>query len=476
MDKSSPAYRKALFLRTVLQNPWIMNGLKPWPDGRKGPSMKQAEFLALADVKEVMYGGGAGGGKSEGALMAALQFVDVPGYAALILRRTFTELSQADGLIDRAAQWLANTEAKWDGTNHKWRFPSGASLSFGHMDTEADREKYRGAAYQFICFDELTDFHEKEYRFLFRCLRGPPTGQLAEVPLRMRSTTTPGGRGHAWVKKRFEIATGGPPVGAPRRWIPAKLDDNPGLNKEEYRDSLKDMPETERRQHEKGDWSDFKGERFKPDTWPSFWDLHAQAWAVPIGDQRKVYRLEELVFIIAVDWATSDKKTTNCTSMGCGALTPDNTILLMDVVNEHIDLEHCVPRLARFCKKWKPHLVGCEAAAFQAALANECRRHREIPEVRRLMPGSARHAKLIRAQPAILMGQNRRIFLPDESADWIEPFETQLSAFTGVEKDEEDDMVDMLAYLCLMAQDLRPTRKEGEGEGPILLYEGRGQI
>ncbi len=148
----------------------------------------------------------------------------------------------------------------------------------------------------------------------------------------------------------------------------------------------------------------------------------------------------------------------------------------MDVVNERLDLEQCVPTLARFCRKWHPHLVGCEALAFQAALANECRKYREIPEVRRLMPGSAQGAKLKRAIPAIIMGENGRIFLPEEEAEWQDPFVAQLSAFTGVEKDEEDDMVDMLAYLCIMAQDLRPQRSQSEGEGPIVLYDGRGQI
>jgi hypothetical protein len=453
----------ALFRRTVLENQWIKH--KPHP--------RQAEFLSLADVKEVMYGGAAAGGKSDALLMAALQFVDVPEYAAILFRRTFTQLMESEGLIERAHGWLDATEARWDGTSHKWRFPAGATLSFGTM--EDGPQKYRGAAYQFIGFDELTDFDEREYRYLYRCLRKPAEGQKAEIPLRMRSSTTPGGRGHAWTKRRFEIATGGPPVGGKRRWIPAKLEDNPTTDKEEYEESLGEMPDQERRQHE-GDWSDFKGDCFTPDTWPFFWDLRAQAWAVPIGDQRKVFRQDELVFIIAVDWATSENGKADCTAMGCGALTPDNTILLMDVLNVRIDLEHVVPHLAEFCRKWKPNLVGCEASGFQASLANECRRHREIPEVRRLKPGSVKHAKRIRAQPAVLMGQNKRIFLPNDFAPWVEPFKTQLAAFTGLERSEEDDMVDMLAYLCLMAQDLRPTRKEGEGEGPILLYEGRGQI
>jgi phage terminase large subunit-like protein len=456
-----PHERKAMFQRTVLENPWI----------RHKPFLKQAEFLALADVLEVMYGGAAGGGKSDALLMAALQFVEVPNYAAILFRRTFTELAQAEGLIDRAADWLAKTDAKWDGVNHKWTFPSGATLSFGHMDEANARERYRGSAFQFIGFDELTDFNEREYTFLFRCLRKPVDGMLSQVPLRMRSTTTPGGRGHAFVKKRFEIASGGPPPGSQRRWVKALLDDNSALDKKSYLESLKEMPELERRQHEKGDWSDFKGERFQPDDWPRFVDLKAEAWSVRRSAmQRHVWIRDQLIIITSADWASAGKRKSNSTAILTGGLCPDGTILLFDCLCEKLKLEDDVPALAKVCGTWHPHIVGCEADGFQAALANDCRRYKEIPEVRRLKTGG--QGKLKRALPAILMGENGRIYLPEE-APWLDTFSTQLAAFTGVEKDEEDDIVDALAYLAIMAQQLRgapAARREAE---PCVLYEGR---
>ena len=51
------------------------------------PTPKQRAFLLMNDVKEVLYGGSAGGGKSVAQLMAALQFVDIPGYSAILLER-----------------------------------------------------------------------------------------------------------------------------------------------------------------------------------------------------------------------------------------------------------------------------------------------------------------------------------------------------------------------------------------------------
>ena len=74
-------------------------------------------FLCLDWKPEVFYGGAAGGGKSDALLMGALQYVDVPGYHALILRRTFAELSLPEALMERANEWLGPTDAVWNSTN-----------------------------------------------------------------------------------------------------------------------------------------------------------------------------------------------------------------------------------------------------------------------------------------------------------------------------------------------------------------------
>ena len=93
------ALRAELLRRTKTKT----TGLTRWVP--HSPTPKQAEFLAC-QAKEVFYGGAAGGGKSDALLMAALAYVDVPGYAALLLRRTFADLSLPGALMDRAHQWL----------------------------------------------------------------------------------------------------------------------------------------------------------------------------------------------------------------------------------------------------------------------------------------------------------------------------------------------------------------------------------
>lgn len=207
------------------------------------PYPKQFEFLKL-DCDEALYGGAAGGGKSDALLMAALQYVHVPGYSALILRRTFQDLMRADAIMARADEWLRGTPARWKADTRTWHFPSGATLSFGYFDTVRDRDNYQGGAWQFIAFDELTQFPEPWYLYLFSRLR--KTHQ--EVPLRMRAATNPGGIGHDWVYKRF-IAPGAPN----RPFVPARLEDNPSVDPS-YRESLRKLDAVTRAQLEDGQW------------------------------------------------------------------------------------------------------------------------------------------------------------------------------------------------------------------------------
>lgn len=97
----------------------------------------------------MFYGGAAGGAKSSALLMAALEFVDVKGYAAVLLRRTYADLSKPGALMDRAHQWLRGTSAKWNEQKKQWTFPSGATLTFGYLENENDKYQYQGAEYQF---------------------------------------------------------------------------------------------------------------------------------------------------------------------------------------------------------------------------------------------------------------------------------------------------------------------------------------
>ena len=217
------------------------------------PNLKQRVFLCLDDVQEVGYGGAAGGGKSDGLLMGALQYVDVPGYAALILRRTFSALTAPGGLISRAHLWLDHTDARWEAGLRQWVFPSGAILKFGYLQHDKDLYQYQSTEYQYIGFDEATQFTEHQYTFLFSRMRG--TTDIG-VPWRMRSGTNPGSLGHAWYAPRFRLGSDykTDPMPPDRAFVPAYIRDNPALNEARYLKSLRQLDPVLFAQLAKGNW------------------------------------------------------------------------------------------------------------------------------------------------------------------------------------------------------------------------------
>jgi hypothetical protein len=191
--------------------------------------------------------------------MAALQYVDVPGYSALLLRKTYPELSQPGGLMDRAQEWLAGQGPRWKETEHTWAFPSGAKLAFGYLQRATDRYRYQGAEFDFVGFDELTHFDEVDYRYLFSRLR---RREGSRIPARMRAATNPGGRGHRWVRRRFidrepdpDDVADTPEKCAARIFIPARLADNPGVDIKAYMRALEELDEQSRLQLLEGDWN-----------------------------------------------------------------------------------------------------------------------------------------------------------------------------------------------------------------------------
>ncbi len=244
------------------------------------PTPKQEEFLNARE-DEVLYGGAAGGGKSEALLMfSILRRVTIPKSRGLILRRTFPELERS--LILRSHELLAGA-AKWQEQKRRWIFWNGSILEFGYCERDEDVYKYQSAEYEDICFDELTQFTEFQYTYLMSRCRTSKKG----VRTFIRAATNPGGPGHVWVKARFiDVAPPGtawqdPASGLARRFIPAKLRDNPYLAGSQYEKMLDELPEAERRALKEGDWDIVAGQYYpefrrdihvvKPFPIPDWW-------------------------------------------------------------------------------------------------------------------------------------------------------------------------------------------------------------
>lgn len=184
-------------------------------------------------------------------LMAALQFVDIPGYSAILFRKTYADLSLPGALIDMSKQWLMpfveSKEIKWSEKEKQYTFPSGATLNFGYLESDNDCYRYQGAEFQFIGMDEVTHISPNNYRYLFSRLRKPKSLQ---VPLRFRATANPGGQFGEYYYQRFFVE--GPDKG--RIFIGAGLDDNPYLDADAYRESLDELDPVERERLLNGNW------------------------------------------------------------------------------------------------------------------------------------------------------------------------------------------------------------------------------
>ena len=135
---------------------------------------RQEAFLRIPD-KEVFYGGAAAGGKTTALLMAALQYADVPGYNALLVRTSLAELSLSCGTMDLAHSWLSNTKAYWSGDTEDVVVPQRRP---GHVRLPRRRHRPRtlpGTGYAMIGL-RAPRFPEPLYRGMFRSLRQPSGG------------------------------------------------------------------------------------------------------------------------------------------------------------------------------------------------------------------------------------------------------------------------------------------------------------
>ncbi len=202
--------------------------------------------------------------------MEALRQVANPRYNGILFRRTFPRLEAADGMIARSERWYPAYGGRFNASKYFWRFPSGARIYFGHMQREADKLDYQGSQFGFIGFDELTEFEQSQYMYLFTRCRVPAGSGLRAYS---RSATNPGNIGHNWVKRRFitvdivnrlkyfalidEVDTlvdRNHPDALSRAFFPALLADNPSADPDYRRRILMNPDPVERARLLGGDW------------------------------------------------------------------------------------------------------------------------------------------------------------------------------------------------------------------------------
>lgn len=225
---------------------------------------------------EALYGGAAGGGKSDALLCEALRQVSIPCYRGILFRDTVPQL---EALMSRSEELYpkAFKGAKFNENKKVWKFPDGGKIFFGYMQRDQDRFNYQGKPYDFIGMDELTHFSFVQYSYIKS--RNRPTGKGTRVY--MRYTANPDGKGMGWVKARF--VTPAPPMTTiketvnvknpsgktiqmvrDRIFVPSTVFDNQVLldNDPNYLATLASLPEAERNALLYGSWDSFSGQVF----------------------------------------------------------------------------------------------------------------------------------------------------------------------------------------------------------------------
>ena len=427
----------------------------------EAPTPRQQAFLLL-DCPEALFGGAAGGGKSSALLMAALQYVDVPGYAALVLRRTYADLSLPGAIMDRAHDWLQGTDARWSTQDKTWTFPSGATVTFGYLSNDNDKYRYQGAELQCICFDELTQFTAEQYTYLFSRLRRL---EGAAVPLRMRAASNPGGVGHGWVYERF-LPDLTPAAVKHRRetgriFIPSKLADNPYIDQAAYRRSLSELDDVTRAQLEDGLWVTDPAARPFDRAWWQGVNRYDHANPTPSG--RIVARYH------SYDTATKTGEHNAYTALVVGEITADYRLVIRHVWQDKL----MVPHLA---DKVRDHAIaGNRDDKLKAVIIEDMSSGTGI--VQTLGLGDAWLARLLvpfhpanygdkvrRAQQAALWCKRGCVLLPrpSDAAPWLADFERQLFGFPDV---EYKDMVDAFSQICIYVENYLAEGWRARGGG-----------
>lgn len=253
--------------------PWLPNG---------GPQ----HLARFCEADELLYGGEAGGGKTD--LLIGLALND--HRRSLILRRHNKEV---EGLVQRMEE-ITGSRDGFSGQSKIWRTRDQRIIQLGGCQHVDDWRNYQGVPKDLIAFDELANFLEAQYRAVIGWNRTTIPGQRVRVVAASNPPVTPEGQWIVtywgpWLQKdhpnpalpgelRYfttidgedvEVDGPGPVVvdGKPytdkrgnpiyprsRTFIPAELGDNPDLEESGYASRLASLPEGMREAMFEGDF------------------------------------------------------------------------------------------------------------------------------------------------------------------------------------------------------------------------------
>ncbi len=428
--------------------------------------------------------------------------VQYPGFSGLYLRRKGTNLKKgADNIIARSYAYFVPLGGKYNEGDKTWTFPNGSAIEFGSMNYESNKRDFQSAQYHRIAFDEVTEFTETQYTFMFTRLRKQVGFPIA---VGVRGGTNPGGIGHAWVKRRFVTkeaiaAMAGmdwrteTPQGfvfeAPdgRIFLPARLADNPHIDQEDYarRLTLRVGPILRARLLN-GDWTITEDSIFDV-GWLRYY-MQEGFLLNPMNSS-----LEELLEtgindrsmrrFVTVDTAgTSRDKAREQKgkppSWSCAAVwdtiahNNKQWLFLRDMKRDRVGYRDLERMVVSAIEEWEVPECWIENAHFGPALYD---RMKDLCPGLKLnmastqwgiIKGTGRPGKVERSTTLQTMMEDGRLFLPYAENSWLPDFEDEILGWTGNE-DETSDQIDVGSYAALVAtKEIAHTIMQGSGWMP----------
>lgn len=473
------------------------------------PHPRQAEFLTL-QCEEALFGGAAGGGKTETLLMWLAEGVTIPGYNAAIFRRYAVDTEGDESTLKaKSARLYPALGGRL--VDNRWIFPAGASISLHGIAHENSVLSQQGKEFHRVAFDELTHFLESMYNFIV-------TTRLRKVlnfPIwcGVRCSANPGGPGHQWVKDHFitneAIAavkrldpTEETPIGmvfykdAPLNtiaYVPSRAADNPSLDIEDYiRRLSRNKNPVERARMMNGDWGISPEGLIKP-HWLRYYKLRGgtndllielmvsrideHGTAVVTDEVMQVVNESACMRFITGDTAGGMKDITNTSKgkeaswtvfqvwdfvrFGAGKIgakvkpnTPQNgtfeqALILRDVWRDRKGFTEVAQALVALNDQWKPREIKVENATMGPHLVSLLGGKIPISVIPiKAIPGDRGTDKVTRANPLLNMMEKGQVYLPLVNNDWRRTLETEWLGWQGIDG-ETNDQIDTAAYAAL---------------------------
>jgi len=244
----------------------VINGSILWKP-QKGPQTS----LVRCPIKDILFGGARGGGKTDGTLgrYSLRQKWLGAKFNEVYFRQ---EMPQADDLIERAKELYLPLGAHWQDQKKQFTFEGGGRLRFRPLGSVQDATKYAGQNLSGCTVEESGNYPSPEpIDRMWGAMRGGDWIQMVQ-------TANPGGAGQSWLSERYveEYPEGNQIINCKlpngtvhqRVFIPSKVRDNKILleNDPDYVNRLYLVGSKELvKAWLDGDWSAIEGAFF--DNW-----------------------------------------------------------------------------------------------------------------------------------------------------------------------------------------------------------------